>query len=81
MIHCPYCNQMSGEIKDESPKCITFEDSSFRIDVSRTWHGMRYSKPSGYTLFHWCPWSKNSLIKVRAKTMKELEVKWREEFK
>lgn len=81
MIHCPYCNQMSGEIKSEDPKCISFEDSSFRIDVSRTWAGMKWSKPHGYTLLHWCPWSNKSLIKVRAKSMKELETEWENQFK
>lgn len=75
---CPYCNQPFGEIVNNDPKLITFENKTYHIDVHRTWAGMKWGKPTGYVLRHWCPWSKGALVRVIAKTMVELKTKWEE---
>lgn len=74
---CPYCNQSPGEITDESPKCISFENKNYRLDVDRTWEGMEWGEPSAYTLHHWCSWSNGFHIKVRGKTMVEMKQNWK----
>jgi len=72
---CLYCEEHFGEI-EESPKCVSFENKKYLIDVNRTWIGTKWGSPSSYVLRHWCPWMNNSLIKISGESIEDLIKKW-----
>lgn len=78
MKPCHYCNQSLGNVVDNTPKLITFENKTYQIDVNRTWAGMDWGTPGSYVLRHWCPSTVGKLITIKAKSMPELEQKWNE---